>query len=728
MTEHLKMDQSQPRMLDETGQGVITKPLDRPEGKLKVTGTARYAAEVSAPNMATGVLVHATISKGRVTRIDEASVTGLPGVLGVWSLGKIPRGPTQGGAGAATVQPDGKVYYHGQPIAVIVAENFEQARHAAHRIKVEYDRDEDADSDPHTARTVDVPEKNLLAQGDLGQAMKDAAFAVDVTYTTAGHSSAPIEPHASLASWEGERLTLHGSYQMLAFNRKELADSMDIPPENVRILSPYVGGGFGSKLGIAPEAIAAAMAARDLQRPVRVVMARTDVFEMTIRRTESTQRIRLAADENGVLTGLGHEDRVSNLPEETFSEPTAQATHYLYGGKNRFFRQEVARVHRTTAGSVRAPGEAIGMLALENAMDELAEATGIDPIELRIRNIPNRHPESGGPYSTRSLAQCLQEGAARFGWSERRAPGERREGEWYIGMGAASAARTNMLMESKARVTLNPDGTALVETDMTDIGTGTYAILGQIAAEMLGLPTGNVTVRLGDTDLPPASGSGGSWGAASSGSAVFLGAKAIRANLARALGCAPEDLRLKDGIATGANNRRPIAELMSGPITELGHIEPGDTDDDFTQASYGAHFCEVAVNAVSGEVRVQRMLGVFSVGRVLNEKTAASQAYGGMIWGIGTALSESLDHDPRDGRIVNRDLAEYHIPVNLDVQNLDVLFVDERDDQANPLQAKGIGELGIAGAGAAVTNAIYNACGVRVRDYPATPDRIFPHL
>lgn len=728
MNEHLKMDVAQPRTLDETGQGAITRPLDRPEGKAKVTGTARYAAEVSAPGMATGCLVHATIAKGRVSRIDEASATDLPGVLGVWSLGKIPRGPTQGGAGVATIQPDGKVFYHGQPIAVVVAESFEQARHAAHRLKVEYERDDDADTDPSTAATVDVPKKRMLTQGDLEQAIKDAAFAIDVTYTTAGHSSAPMEPHASMASWDSDRLTLHGSYQMLAFNRKELADSIGIPPENVRILSPYVGGGFGSKLGIAPEAIAATIAARDLKRPVRVVMTRTDVFEMTIRRTESTQRIRLAADENGVLTGLGHEDRVSNLPEEKFSEPTAQATHFLYGGKNRFFRQEVARVHRATAGSVRAPGEAIGMLPLENAMDELAEATGIDPVGLRLRNIPDTHPETGKPYSSRALAQCLQEGAARFGWSKRTPPKARREGEWYIGMGVASAARTNMLMESKARVTLNPDGTALVETDMTDIGTGTYAILGQIAAEMLGLPIGNVTVTLGDTDLPPASGSGGSWGAASSGSAVFLGAKAIRAKLAQALGCAPDDLRLKDGIATGANNRRPLSELLPGPIAETGHIEPGETDDDFTQASYGAHFCEVAVNAVSGEVRVQRMLGVFSVGRVLNEKTAASQAYGGMIWGIGTALIEALDHDPRDGRIVNRDLAEYHIPVNLDVQNLDVTFVDERDDQANPLQAKGIGELGISGAGAAVTNAIYNACGVRVRDYPATPDRIFPRL
>ncbi len=724
MTEQLKMDEVQPRLLDETGQGAITRPMDRPEGALKVSGRATYAAEYKAANMAYGVMVRAAITRGSYT-VDEASVKDMEGFLGVWTDHMI-RNSAQGTMNTNPVQPGLNIQYFGQPIAVVAAETFEQARHIAHALRIDYTSEEGFEVDPETASQVD--ESVPVDQGDLDRAMADAAFTVDATYTTKPHNSAPMEPHASLAEWDGERLTLHGSYQMLKYNRNELADSLGMDAANVRILSPYVGGGFGSKLGIAPEAIGAAVAAKALKRPVRCVLARQQVFQMVVRRTETRQRLRLAADADGRLTGVGHDNWQSNLPDEQFAEPVTAATHFLYGGENRRNAQSVARLNRMASGSVRAPGEAVGMLALENAMDELAEATGIDPIELRIRNIPEIHPESGKQYSSRSLAQCLKEGAEAFGWQDRQAPKARREGEWFVGMGVASAARTNILMESKARVTLNPDGTALVETDMTDIGTGTYAILCQIAAEMLGLDPSKVTVMLGDTDLPPASGSGGSWGAASSGSSVFLGAKAIRARLAERLGCAPEALRLQDGVATGGNNRRPLAELMDGPLVEEGHIQPGSKSDEMAQASYGAHFAEVAVNSVTGEVRVRRTLSCMAAGRILNEKTAASQVHGGMVWGIGSALHEGVEHDHRTGHVVNDDLAEYHIPVHLDAPRHDVLFIEERDDHANPVQAKGIGELGISGAGAAVTNAIYNACGVRVRDYPATPDKIFPHL
>ena len=729
MTTHFKMDAAAPHVLDETAQGVIGRPLDRPEGPLKVSGTATYAAEGAPAGLATGVLVRAAIAKGRVAGMDEASVRAMPGVLAVLSGERFLRNPAQGGAGEAPEQGSATVAYLGQPIALVVAESFEQARHAAQSLAVEY-VEEQGDLDPEAASQVDHPKKSQLDQGDIEAAMAKAAASVDKVYTTPSQSSAPMEPHASIAEWDGDRLTLRGSYQMLKYNRKELADALGLAPEQVRILSPYVGGGFGSKLGIAPEAIAAALAARELGRPVRVVMSRQQVFEGTMRRSETRQRVRLAADAEGRLTGLAHEDRVSNLPGETFSEPTAQATHFLYGGENRRYVHEVARVHRTCAGSVRAPGEAVGMLALESAMDELAHKLGLDPIELRLRNIPERHPEKDIPYSARSLAQCLSEGAKRFGWSERRAePASRREGEWWVGLGVAVAARTNILSESRARVTLMPEATALVETDMTDIGTGTYAILRQIAAEMLGLPVESVEVSLGDTELPEASGSGGSWGASSSGSSVFLACQGIRTSLARRLGCAPEELTLKDGVATGGNLRRPLPELIGEEaIAEEGHVEPGKTMKEFSQAGYGAHFAEVAVDAVTGEARVRRMLGAFAAGRILNEKTARSQCQGGMIWGIGSALTEDLVHDPRDGHVVNRDLAEYHIPVSLDAPQIDVMFVDERDDQASPIQSKGIGELAISGAGAAITNAIFNACGVRVRDYPATLDRILPGL
>lgn len=495
----------------------------------------------------------------------------------------------------------------------MVAETLEQARDIAKALKVDYTTDDDVKAVFEDATFEE--QDGTVDQGDLDQAMSDAAFSVDATFTTASHNSAAMEPHAAVAEWEGDKVTVRGSLQMLNYNKQELADLLGIDVKNVRLLAPYIGGGFGSKLGIDVSCIAAAVAAKQLGRPVRVVLHRNHVFEMIVERTETKQRVRLAADKDGTLTGIGHDDWQSNLPEEGLAEPVSIATHFLYGGENRKIAQNLGVLNRPASGSVRAPGEAVGMLALENAMDELAEAVGIDPIELRIKNIPEKHPENGKPFSSRALEDALRQGADAFGWSERKEPKQRREGEWYIGMGVASSARTNILMESRALVTLNPDGTALVQTDMTDIGTGTYAILGQIAAEMLGIPTEKVTVQLGDTDLPEGPGSGGSWGASSAGSAVFLGAKGIRKKLADRLGCSVDDLRLQDGVATGGNNRRPLAELMDGPMVEEGHLKPGDTAEDFHQAGYGAHFAEVAVNSVTGEVRVRRMLAAMAAGR-----------------------------------------------------------------------------------------------------------------
>src|SRR6056297_2270984 len=578
MTTEFTMDAAHPRILDRTAQGVIHNPLDRPEGPLKVTGQATYAAERELPGQAEGVLVRATVACGRVTGMNDAAVRAMPGVLGVFSDARFLRNPAQGGAGKAPAQGAAEVFYHGQPVALIVAETLEQARHAADALALRYDA-APAEVDPDTATSVDRPGKRAFDQGDLDRAMAKAHASVDVTYTTAPHHSAAMELHASVAEWAGDALTLHGSYQMLKYNRAELADALGIPLDNVRILSPYVGGGFGSKLGISPEAVAAAIAARELGRPVRVVMTRQQVFGMTTHRTATRQRMRLAADAAGGLTAIGHEDRVYNLPGESFSEPTAQSTRFLYAGANRRLAQEVARVNRTCAGSVRAPGEAVGMLALEGAMDELAGKLGLDPVEFRKRNIPDRHPEKDIPYSARRFADCMDEGARLFGWHERSTTrGQRRDGDWLVGHGMAAAARINMVSASQARVTLRPNGTALVETDMTDIGTGTYAILGQIAAEMLGLPMAAVEVRLGDTDLPPAAGSGGSHGASSSGSSVFVACETLRARLAGRLGCAPDDLTLKDGIATGGNRRAELIALLSGEaLSEEGHFQPGQT-------------------------------------------------------------------------------------------------------------------------------------------------------
>jgi len=727
MNRTLTMDMPDTRRrLDDMAQGVVGKPLNRPEGPLKVSGLATYAHEHPLDGMVHGVLVRAPAVKGTLKKIDPKALDQLEGVLGVFSDERFLRNAAQGGAGKAPVQGVSKIEYVGQPVALVVAETFEQARHAGQNVILSIEA-QTAPVEPEAGDVqVEMQDRRGVDQGDLDRAMQEAAVTVDQVYRTAGHHAAAMEPHCSIASWDGDVLTLRGSYQMLNFNVDELADSLGIEPEKVHMLSPYVGGGFGSKLGISPEGVAAAIASRELGRPVCVEMTRQQIFESILRRSESRQRIRLAANEDGTLIGLGHESLVSNLPGERFAEPVPQSTHFLYRGENRRLSLGIARNHRPPAGSVRAPGEAVGMPTLENAMDELAEQLGMDPVELRKKNIPDRHPEKGIPFSSRKYAECLDEGARRFGWENRnKTPSGLREGEWLIGHGMAGASRINMLGKASARVTLNPDGTATVESDMTDLGTGTYAVLTQVCGEMLGLPVSKVATRLGDSDLPHGPGSGGSRGASSSGSAVFLACEDIRIKLCERLGCQEEELTLKDGEAISGNRRVALTDVLAGkPIVGEGTIQPGNTLSETLQAGYGAYFCEVAVNRFTGETRVRRMLGVYAAGRILNEKTARSQCLGGMVWGIGMALTEGLVHDPRDGHIVNRDFAEYHLPVNADVPQLDVVLLDERDDAASPLQSKGIGELGFSGSAGAILNAIYNATGIRVREYPATLDRL----
>ncbi len=418
----------------------------------------------------------------------------------------------------------------------------------------------------------------------------------------------------------------------------------------------------------------------------------------------------------------------SNQSTEDYFEPAGIGTHMLYGGENRLITHELVDMNFVVSGSMRAPGEAVGMLALEGAMDELAEKLDMDPIELRKRNDPKIDPEKDVPYSSRNLTRALDEGAKKFGWDKRQKAGTRREGEWLIGMGVAGAVRGNMLMESSAKVEIHPDGSATVSSAMTDIGTGSYTILAQIASEILGIPVANITMALGDTNDPPAAGSGGSWGAASSGTAVYLACEMLRGKIAKAMGVDEDGLTLKDGNAIGDNRSTPIGELVGKGLEATGHVKPGKQEKETTQAGFGAHFAEVAVNVVTGETRVRRMLGSFAAGRVLNAKTARSQCLGGMTFGIGTALTEDLVHDTRTGKLVNHDLGEYHVPANADVPQMDVHFVDERDIHANPIHAKGIGELGISGAGAAVANAVYNATGIRVREFPITLDKLLDQL
>ncbi|WP_375394902.1 xanthine dehydrogenase family protein molybdopterin-binding subunit [uncultured Sphingomonas sp.] len=734
-TNALVMDKPYPECALDTGvQGVIGRPIDRVDGPLKVTGSAPYAAEYAVENLAHGVLVRATVGAGRILSVDVDSVASIPGVLHVVTDFKtFAVGPQMGGDKEAPPQGVQDIAYMGEPIALVVAEAFEVARDAAQRLVVRYEHADGAyDFDAHRHEATRPEDYNLPAyseQGDIDGAMAAAAFTVDVTYTTPSQNSSAMEPHASIAAWSRDGiLTLHGSYQMLPSNVVQLSKALGVPQKHVRIIARYVGGGFGSKLGIGPEAIAAAVAAKQLARPVKVVMARQTVFEATVRRSNTVQHVRLGADSNGHLTAIGHETIATNIEGQRMYEPAGMATHFLYAGANRRITHDLVRLNLTVSGSMRAPGEAVGMLALECAMDELAELTGIDPIELRKRNDPACDPEKQIPFSSRHFATCLDTGADAFGWRERKPVGERREGEWMVGIGMAAAARGNMLMASAAKVSVDRSGHATIETSMTDIGTGSFTILTQVAAEMLGLPVDRITAKLGDSALAPAQGSGGSWGAASSGSAVYLACVTLREKIAEKLDVDPAAVTFKDGLVIADNRSTPIGDLVGDGLSVTGKIEPGKQEDETSQASYGAHFAEVGVNAVTGEVRVRRMLGVFAAGRILNEKTARSQCVGGMTFGIGAALTEDLIHDGRTGKLVNRDLAEYHVPVNADVPQIEVIFVEERDIHANPIHAKGIGELGISGAGAAIANAVYNACGVRVRDFPLTLDKILAGL
>ncbi|KAB0679658.1 xanthine dehydrogenase family protein molybdopterin-binding subunit [Aureimonas leprariae] len=716
--------------LDRNGQNVIGRALPRFEGPLKVSGTAKYAYEqLVGRNVAYGYLVTAPVGSAKIRRIDPLAALSMKGVLHVVVDDRAARAS----ADPSDSKPSaikGTVSYHGQPVCMVVAESYEIARDAARLVEVEYETTEGSyDLFAVKDEAYDPGEQvmpSTVRKGDVDRAFAAAEAQFEATYTTPSQNSSAMEPHASIASWNGDQLTVYGSYQLVSTNVGQLAAALGIAKSNVRIVSPYVGGGFGSKLGIAPESVFAALGAKAVGRPVKVALTRSQVYQTTVRRPDTIQRIRIGTTKAGKITAIAHDTISGNLPEQNVFEPAGISTVFLYAGENRQITHRKSDVNIVLGASMRAPGEAVGMLALENAMDEMAEKLGLDPIEFRKANEPEVDPQDGLPFSSRKLVECMDEGAKRFGWADRpETPMSRREGEWLIGIGMAAASRKNLLQQSSARVTLHPDGTALVETDMTDIGTGTYTILQQIAAEMLGLPVEKVAVKLGDSALPQAAGSGGSWGANSSGSSVFAACEGVVAEIAKRLGEKPDDVTLKDGTVIAGNRQRLVGEIVgTKPIVVEGTFKPGRQFKETHQASYGAHFCEVAVNAVTGETRVRRLLTVAATGRILNEKTATSQCYGGQIFGIGGALHEELVVDTRTGLLVNHDLAEYHVPVNADVPQLEVVLLPDRDLAASPLAAKGIGELALSGVGAAVTNAIYNATGVRVRDYPMTLDKV----
>ena len=730
MNKHIMDAEIGETRLDRATQGVIGKGAPRYEGPLKVSGTATYAYEyLAGEKVGYGFIVPATIGKGRITSVDVSAAEKADGVRAVVHGEKIVRAAAQPmSPGAQTI--DGEVFHYGQPVAFVVADSFEQARHAARLVKVEYAPAEgryDLEKVKESARKSDqgvMPADTV--KGDFETAFAAAEVQFDATYRTPPHHASAMEPHASTAKFDGEKLTIWSSCQLLETNIKQIAQGTGIDEANIHLLSPYIGGGFGSKLGIGPDAVFAALGAKVTGMPVKVALTRQNVYQATSRRSETIQRVRIGCTKDGRIIALAHETIAANSPGNGFFEPAGISSVFLYEGENRLISHRLGETDVLMTSAARAPGEAVGMLAFENAMDELAEQLGMDPIAFRKLNEPKVNPQDGTPFSSRKLIECMDEGAKLFGWDKRpERPGTRRDGEWLIGFGMASASRSNNLMKSSAEIEVTAEGRAVVRTAMTDIGTGTYTILQQIAGEMLGLPLDHVDVELGDTNLPASSGSGGSWGANSAGSSVYVAAEEVIKEFARRLDVDAQTLTLKDGHAITGNRRIAFAEILDGKALKVtGTIEPGKMSEATHQASYGAHFCEVHVSAVTGETRVKRLLTVGAAGRILNEKTATSQCYGGQIWGIGSALTEEMVIDERTGLIVNHDLAEYHVPVNADVPQLEVVLLPELDHAASPLAGKGIGELAIAGVGAAVTNAIYNACGVRVRDYPMTLDKV----
>ncbi|MEW9856222.1 aldehyde oxidoreductase molybdenum-binding subunit PaoC [Novosphingobium sp. M1R2S20] len=712
---------------------IVGKPTPRIDGPLKTTGTAPYAYERHdvAPNQAYGYVVGAAISKGRIVSMDLSEARSAPGVIAIVAAPETqPLGKARSNI-APLFGGDEIAHYH-QAIACVVAETFEQARSAAGLIRTVYGREEGAFDLAAAAPAAGLakgrggkPDRKL--RGDFEAAFAVAPVKLDAQYTTPDETHAMMEPHATIAAWHGDQLTLWTSNQMIDWAKSSMAQILDMKPENVRIDSPFIGGGFGGKLFIRSDAVMAALGAKAAGRPVKVTLQRPLVVNNTTHRHATIQRLRIGAERDGRITAIAHENWSGNLYGSEGEDGTLQ-TPKLYSGENRLTANYVAALDLPEGNAMRAPGEAVGHLALEAAMDELAELLDMDPVELRIRNEPQSVP--GTPdkkFSDRNLVRCLRDGAERFGWSRRATkPGQVRDGRWLVGMGVAAGYRGGPVQKSGARVRLETDGRITVETDMTDIGTGSYTIIAQTAAETMGVPLEQVTVKLGDSRFPASAGSGGQWGAASSTAGTYAACVSLRRAIGEKLGFNGDTATFADSRIHLSNRTIPLTD--AGSMAAEDQITFGEFKREYDVGTYAAHFCEVGVDVFTGETRIRRMLAVCDAGRILNPLSARSQVIGGMVMATGAALMEELAVDKRFGFFVNHDLAGYEVPVHADIPHQEVVFLETEDPIASPLKAKGVGELGICGPGAALANALYNATGVRVRDYPITLDKYLDEL
>jgi xanthine dehydrogenase YagR molybdenum-binding subunit len=677
-------------------QSVLGTPADRVEGEDKVCGRAAYAYEHEVGDVAYGTLLCTTIAKGTIRSVDASAALAADGVIAVMTWENAPRLPNAEGELAVLQSPS--VAYHGQVVGVVVAESFEAARAAERLVRFEYDAeapDVRLREDHPTLYRPDVVNPSFptdTGEGDVEAALAAAETSIDVTYRTPAEHNNPMEPHATTAVWEGGSLTLYDSSQGAFAYRTAVAKALDMPADQVRVVARHVGGGFGSKGTPRPHVIVTAIAARHVGRPLKLAVTRQQMFAVTGYRTPTIQRMQLACDTDGRLTAIAHDVVEQTSTVDEFAEQTAVVTRMLYASPNRRTTHRLARLDVPTPSWMRAPGECPGMYALESAMDELARAAGMDPIELRIRNDTDVDPESGDPFSSRNLVGCLREGAERFGWQ----PGARRERRTLRGMGVASSTYPARRRPSQASARRNGDGTYTVQVGATDIGTGARTVMAQIAADVLEVGLDRIRIEVGDSDFGNAPVAGGSAGTSSWGSAVVKACRELRG--------------------------RDEDEVSVDTSDEAGAREP------LSKHGFGAIFVEVSVDVDTGEVRVPRALGVFACGRILNPKTARSQFIGGMTMGLGMALMEETTMDDRLGAWTNHDLAQYHVPVNADVPAIDAIWLDEDDPHINPMGAKGIGEIGIVGTAAAVANAVYDATGLRIRDLPITPHALVGRL
>jgi xanthine dehydrogenase YagR molybdenum-binding subunit len=729
---------------------IVGKPLNRVDGQLKVTGGARYAADFPIENIAHGVIIQSTIAKGRIAKIDTSAAETAPGVLGIITHVNAP--PLVNvkfflAGQSLPILQDDKVYYSGQHLGIVVAETLEQAIYAASLVKIEYDEEKPTATMEEALKQAFQPELiwGMMpagsSRGNIAQGIAEAEVRLEQVYTTPIEHHNPIEPSATIAVWEGDCLTLYDTTQGVSTAQQGVAQVLNLPLENVRVVSQFLGGGFGGKAFAWPHTVLAAIAARYVDRPVKVVLTRSQMYTSCGYRSQTLQHITLGATKDGKLTVITHTGTSLTSPFDDFIEPVGWATEMMYACPNVKTDYILGRINAGTPTTMRAPGEAPGMFALESAMDELAYTLELDPIELRLRNHADVDPRTGHSWSSKSLKECYQLGAERFGW-ERRNPltGSMRDGNYLLGWGMASTTYPVNSMPASAKVKIFASGQALVQSGTQDLGTGTYTVMTQVAAEALGMPYKRVRFELGDTNLPKAPITGGSMTVNSVAPAVHKAAMAARdqaVQMAIQDPCSPLYKSTEQDIAVECGRLFLKQEPSKGEaytdilrrhglesIEADNQIEVGDKKKQYAMHSFGAHFTAVRIDPMLGEIRVTRMLGVYGAGRILNPKTARSQMIGGMIGGIGMALMEKTVIDPNQGRIVNANFSDYLIPVHADVPDIEVVFVDEHDPHVNFLGTKGIGELSIVGVAAAITNAVYHATGRRIRELPITPDKL----